>query len=166
MLKEQAAVIISNTHVEAENVNKKEENMKQSKRFSLAIMAACLLCFCLLFGTAASAADENPCSEDIARFCQNIKPGTPALMECLEKNEGELSTACKAYEANMGGPRAERREQARDIAKFRQACANDMVKFCKEASSGQGGILKCLNDHEKDLSSSCSESMKPLKEEK
>jgi len=145
-------------------VDSKEKEMKQIKRFFLATLAAGLLCLGLMLGTSASAADENPCSEDIAKFCQNIRPGTPALMDCLEKNENELSEACKAYEAKMGGPRMERREQAREIAKFRQACTNDIVRFCKETDPGQGGIIRCLNEHGKEISPSCSESMKALKE--
>jgi hypothetical protein len=164
MSKEHVAVFISNTQVEANRIRPREINMKQIKKFSVAAVATVILCFVLVFGTAASAADENPCSEDIARFCRDIKPGTPALMDCLEKNENQLSEACKAYEAKMGGPRTERREQAREIARFRQTCTNDIVKFCKDVKPEQGGIIKCLNEHEKELSPLCSESIKAVKE--
>ena len=65
--------------------------MKQMKRVNFAIMAAGLLCLGLIFGADASAADKNACSEDIAKFCQNIEPGMVALMDCLEKHENELT---------------------------------------------------------------------------
>jgi len=136
--------------------------MKQMKRVTLAIMAAGLLCAGLIFGTDASAADKNACSEDITKFCQNIEPGMIALMDCLEKHENELSGACKEYEATMGGRKAERREQVREKMKFRQACLNDMAKFCNDANPTQGGMLKCLNDHEKEISVPCSESIKVM----
>ena len=136
--------------------------MKQMKRVNLAIMAAGLLCVGLMFGTDASAADKNACSEDIAKFCQNIEPGMIALMDCLEKHENELSGACKEFEATMGGRRVERGEQVREKIKFRQACMSDMAKFCKDANPTQGGMLKCLNDHEKELSVPCSEIIKAM----
>ena len=136
--------------------------MKQIERVNLAIMAAGLLCVGLLFGTDASAADKNACSEDIAKFCQNIEPGMIAIMDCLEKHENELTGACKEHEATMGGRKVESREQVRGIIKFRQACLNDMAKFCNDANSTQGGMLKCLNDHEKEISVSCNESTKMM----
>jgi hypothetical protein len=134
--------------------------MKQINRVGLAILAAGLLCVSLTFGADASAAGKDACAEDIAKFCQNIEPGMSALMDCLEKHENELSGACKEFEATMGGNRVERREQALERTKFRQACANDMAKYCSDATSAQGGMLLCLKDHEREISVSCSESMK------
>ena len=138
--------------------------MKQMKRITLAIMAAGLLCTGIISGTAASAADRSACSEDIAKFCQNIEPGIIALMDCLEKHESELTSACKAYEAKMEKGKAERREIVRERMNFRQACMNDMSKFCSDANPMQGGMIKCLNDHDKEISASCSASIKMLVE--
>ena len=136
--------------------------MTQMNRVLFAILAAGLLCVGLMFGPVASAADKNACSDDIVKFCQNIKPGAVALMECLETHESELSGACKEYEATLGGKRVEKREQVREMAQFRQVCRSDMGKFCNEASPTQGGMLTCLKDHEKDISVPCSESMKRI----
>jgi hypothetical protein len=136
--------------------------MTRMNRVGLAILAAGLLCVGLMFGPEASAADKNACSDDIAKFCPNIKPGAAAAMGCLEAHESELSSVCKEYEASMGGKRAERREQIRETAQFRQACLSDMGKFCNDASPTQGGMLKCLNDHEKELTGPCRESMKRM----
>jgi hypothetical protein len=138
--------------------------MNKMKRVNFALMATGLLCLGLLFGADASAADRNACSEDIAKFCQNIEPGMVALMDCLEKHENELTQACKAHEAAMERGKAERREMVRERMKFRQACMNDMAKFCTDANPTQGGMIKCLNDHEKEISVSCSESIKMLVE--
>jgi hypothetical protein len=56
----------------------------------------------------------------------------------------------------------ERRERVTERLKFRRTCGNDISKFCKDASPKQGGILKCLKDHEAELSAPCSESIKTL----
>ncbi len=39
---------------------------------------------------------------------------------------------------------------------------NDMSKFCSYVKPGSGEIVKCLNVHEKDLSSPCSDSLKSI----
>jgi len=140
--------------------------MKQISRFCLATLVAGLLCLGLMFGTNASAADKNPCSEDIAKFCNDVKPDLRSIMECLEEHENELSDACKDYEATMGGSRVESREKTRQYKAFLQACRGDVAKFCKDAGPGTGGIEKCLNEHEKELSTTCSERMKMVKGER
>jgi hypothetical protein len=140
----------------------REIHMRHIRSQYLIAMAASFLCFGLMFGINASAADQNACSEDIAKFCKNIEPGMIALIDCLEKHENELSSACKDYEATLLGGRVERRERVREQAKFRRTCMNDMSKFCKDADPAQGGLLQCLKEHENELSSECNESIKAM----
>jgi Cysteine rich repeat len=140
-------------------------NMKQIRGFYLMTLAAGLLCFGWPFGIDASAANQNPCSEDVARFCANIPPGPAgmmALMDCLEEHEKELSDACKNFETGMGGPRMEKREAVREKMQFRQSCMGDIARFCNDASPMQGGMMKCLNDHESELSAPCIQSIKAM----
>jgi hypothetical protein len=136
--------------------------MKKMKSVTFAIMAAGLFCIGLMSGASASAADKDACSDDIAKFCQSIEPGRIALMDCLEKHESELTDACKAQEMSMDKPRAESRERLGEWKLFRQACQKDMAMFCNDATTAHGGMLKCLNDHQKEVSVSCSESMKAI----
>ena len=136
--------------------------MKHIKKQCRVILAASFLCLGLMFGIDAFAADKSPCSEDIAKFCKNIEPGMVALMGCLEKHENELSDACKEYESTMLGPRAEKREKVRELTTFRQSCINDMRKFCNDVDPGQGGLMRCLKEHENELSTACNESITAL----
>lgn len=140
--------------------------MKQTRRFCLMTLVAVLLCCGWEFGIDASAANQNPCSEDVARFCANIPPGPAgmiALMDCLEEHEKELSDACRDLEARMGGPRMERSEAVRGKRQFRQSCIGDMAGLCNDASPTQGGMMKCLNEHENELSAPCSQSIKAMR---
>ncbi len=77
--------------------------MKQINRIYPAIVITGLICLAMMLGAYAYAADKNPCSDDIAKFCGNIKFGTPAMVDCLESHEGQLSAACREYEVNDGG---------------------------------------------------------------
>jgi hypothetical protein len=140
--------------------------MEQTKRFCLMVLTAVLLCFGWGFGMDASAANQNPCSEDVTRFCGNIPPGSAgmiALMDCLEEHEKELSDACRNLEARMGGPRMERSEAVREKRQFRQNCIGDMARLCNDASPTQGGMMKCLSEHENELSAPCSQGIKTMR---
>ncbi len=140
--------------------------MKQINRFYLATLVAGLLCMGLIFGNNASGADKNPCSEDIAKFCKDVKPDMRAIMDCLEEHENELSDACKDYEATLGGTRVESREKTRQYKAFLQACKEEASKFCKDVNPANDGIEKCLDEHAGNLSTPCSASLKAVKGEK
>jgi len=142
--------------------------MKQNKNFYLIILVTGFFCLGGLFVMDASdafAADKNPCSGDIAKFCPGIEPGPAgmaALNECLEKHEKELTRECREFEAGMGGPRIEKIEAIQEKRAFRQNCMGDMVKFCKDISPTQGGMMQCLKQHESALTAPCSKSMKAM----
>jgi hypothetical protein len=134
--------------------------MKHNDPLWDAILAYILLISGLMFGFDVSAADRNPCSEDIAKFCKDVKPGQRALMECLEEHETQLSDACKDYEARMGGARIESREALYQQMWIRQACRDDVTKFCNDVKSGSDGIATCLKEHASELSIPCRDAVK------
>ena len=132
--------------------------MKQHQMFRYFVGGA-LLISGLLASFGAAAADGNPCSEDIAKFCKDVKPGRQALMECLEEHEAQLSNACKDYEASMERPRMESREVAGQQMRVRQACKDDVTKFCNETKGGSAGMT-CLKEHASELSVQCRDAIK------
>ncbi|MDA8105300.1 MAG: hypothetical protein M0Z71_07925 [Nitrospiraceae bacterium] len=138
--------------------------MKRIGRFYSQVAVAGIYCMFLIWGGQASAGDANLCAGDIAKFCKDVKPG--AVMDCLERHENELSDECKTYEAKMGGKRVEMREEVRQLKIFREACNEDMAKFCKDVQPEQSVIEKCLSSHEGELSASCGERMKATMEER
>ncbi len=129
--------------------------MKRSHGLYPMILAAAFLLAGLMSGTDGRASDANPCSEDIAKFCPDVKAGEPAFLDCLERHESQLSDACKAYEAKLERPRTESREMVRQQMRIRQACRDDVAKFCKNLKPGGDGIAACLDAHENELSQPC-----------
>jgi hypothetical protein len=140
--------------------------MNQLKGFSVAVIVTGLFCTVLALSMDAFAADANPCADDIAKYCKDVKPGKGAVMGCLEQHENELTAACREYEAKMSGNRMEMREKIRERVRFRKACNNDMVKFCASVEPGKGMIDKCLSEHESELSAPCSEMFKAIRQTK
>jgi hypothetical protein len=102
----------------------------------------------LAIGVAAAAdtpAAKGPCADDIAKYCRDVKPGGGRIARCLKENEKQLSPACKSSIEEF-------KQKAKEA---HQACEADAQKFCKDVKPGQGRIVKCLKEHEKDLSPEC-----------
>lgn len=120
--------------------------MKSIKRVGLFVgIAALALCF----SGPAGAQTKNPCAEDAAKLCKDVKPGGGRLAKCLKEHEKDLSPQCK-----------ESIEAARAKAKeAHEACTDDVQKFCKEVKPGAGRIVKCLRENEKQLSPECREKL-------
>jgi Cysteine rich repeat len=124
----------------------------------LATMAGCGV----LFGLGASAQDAarpagHSCREDMERLCSDVKPGGGARIQCLKDHEDELSDACRAQIAEHS---AQGHEHASKIV---QACGDNAKQLCAGVEPGNGGILRCLRDHEADLSSHCRDALAQLR---
>ena len=105
---------------------------------------------CLSIATVAAAEQAaRPCRDDAARLCKDVQPGEGRVARCLKEHASELSPACKE---NIGRMKAEIREVA-------EACKDDAAKVCKGVEPGKGRILRCLKQHEGELSPACKEHM-------
>lgn len=115
------------------------------KKLSLLLVVAVMFC---LFSSISYAQDMNrkgACRADIEKFCKDVKFGHGRIAQCMKQHEAELSPAC-VDQIN------EAKEKAKDFIK---ACKPDAEKFCKEVKPGQGRIIKCLKQHEAELSADC-----------
>jgi hypothetical protein len=98
-----------------------------------------------LIALSAAAAEKRPCADDVEKFCKDVKPGGERILKCLEAHQSELSDACK-----------KRLESGRARMKAAQeACKGDVEKWCKDVKPGGGRIVKCLKEHQTELSAEC-----------
>jgi hypothetical protein len=105
-----------------------------------------LLYVVLCFNSHAYAQESLICADDIEKYCKEIKPGGGRILNCLKAHETELSVSCRGKISELQGI----------IKDFEQACSGDIAQFCKEVQPGGGRIIKCLREHDKELSPSCS----------
>jgi hypothetical protein len=122
-------------------------------KVSMIIMAALFL----TLSAAAAWAEKGPhgpCAEDVAKYCKDVQPGEGRIIKCLKEHDKDLSPACREKGAEM-------QQKMNDL---RKACEGDVQKLCKGVQPGEGGILKCLKEHEKSLSPDCSATMEKGKE--
>lgn len=124
-------------------MKKKVEAKKAGFQFSLIVLA---LCCGLLF--AASSYAKGPCANDIATFCNGVKPGHGRIIQCLEANQTSLSTACQARLV-----KAELRMKLK--MGNNSSCRSDIASFCQGVAPGHGRIINCLKQHENELTPAC-----------
>jgi hypothetical protein len=86
-----------------------------------------------------------PCKADAEKFCKDVKPGGGRIIDCLKQHQADLSAECKAK-----GLEAKEKAGA-----FMEACKADMDKLCPDVKGGPGEKLRCLKEHDKDLSEAC-----------
>jgi len=91
----------------------------------------------------ALAADKNPCADDVARLCKDSDRG--AIRDCMREHESDLSPACRQH--------LEQRKQ--HYAGAREACQNDIKKFCSDVKRGEGRIADCMRQHASELEPAC-----------
>lgn len=89
------------------------------------------------------------CRADIEKFCPNIKPGGGAYRDCLKSHAAELSPACQEHLKQVKAK----------VAAWRQACKDDVQKFCADVAPGRGNVAKCLRQHRNDLSQACKDQL-------
>jgi|WetSurMetagenome_2_1015567.scaffolds.fasta_scaffold218195_2 hypothetical protein len=132
---------------------------KEINIFSCTILIGLLCVSGLAFGAGAPVTSKNPCSEDMAKFCKDVKPGQRAMVDCLERHESQLSDACRDYEAKMEKVRTESREAQMQQMRVRQACKDDVSKFCNDPKLGSAGLTACLKEHGSEVSVPCKDAL-------
>lgn len=118
--------------------------------FQMNVLALIAGVFCLAMSTGVTAEEKNrPCAADAERLCKGVAQGEGRVAKCLREHESEVSPACKENIGKM-------KEKFKDVA---EACQDDAGKVCKDVKPGKGRILRCLKQHEGELSPACKKQM-------
>jgi len=91
----------------------------------------------------------GPCREDIQKLCAGMQPGGGRFRDCLQQHAAELTPACQQHLTQMKAK----------IAVWRQACEGDVQKHCNGVAPGRGGIVRCLREHQNELSQACKDQL-------
>jgi hypothetical protein len=96
--------------------------------------------------------EAESCKADVEKLCPGSKPG-PERMTCMREHKDQVSPECRDFFMKMREHRGEGREA-------KAACQPDVEKFCGGVQPGEGRVIACLQQHQADLSPSCSSQMK------
>jgi hypothetical protein len=126
-------------------------------------------------GAQISAVRSN-CRADYPKVCAGVPSGGAAALQCLEKNEAQLSASCKNAVMAAGGAGAPvaagstatvapaaaepalalRPLRPREILfVMRSACGEDVRALCPRVAPGGGRIIECLVGQSAKLSPAC-----------
>jgi hypothetical protein len=92
---------------------------------------------------------RGACRADVERLCGDVQPGGGARRQCLRQHQNDLSPACHE--------RVSRIRQR--MAQVRQACSGEAQRLCADVQPGHGAILRCMRQHESQLSNECREAL-------
>jgi hypothetical protein len=116
------------------------------------------LCLLLACTAVPAALADDPCADDVARLCPNVKAGSGRVLGCLQDNEPRLSAAChEKLDADALKAR-------RLIEEFGRACREDVTQFCAGVEPGEFRVIGCLGQHQLDISPSCQAEMRRIGE--
>lgn len=92
---------------------------------------------------------DGPCRADIEKHCADVERGGGAMARCLREHEKELSPGCRDH---MAARHEQMKKRAETVS---AACKGEVAKHCADHEPGEGGLMRCLRDHEADLSPDC-----------
>ena len=120
------------------------------------------------------AAIRAACRSDFMARCRGVQPGGAAALQCLQRNAGSLSGACKSAVAAIGGggaapaaggPAAAAPAAApigpipqmrpREALAIVQICRAEVATVCAGIPFGGGRVLTCLAENAASLSPQC-----------
>ena len=120
------------------------------------------------------AAIRAACRSDFMAHCAGVQPGGAAALQCLQRNAGALSSACKSAVTAAGGggaapgagaPAAAAPAAApigpippmrpREMLAIVQICRAEVATVCAGIPFGGGRVLTCLAENAASLSPQC-----------
>jgi hypothetical protein len=108
----------------------------------------------LAFSSLAHAQQEGPCAADAAKLCPGIAAGDGRIAKCLHENKDKVSAECKATKEKMKAA----------FKEVKEACHDDVEKFCGSVQAGKGRIIKCMKEHKEEVSEGCRAEIEQMKE--
>ena len=124
-----------------------------AKAIETLLLAITLVSFTMVSGADSVTAADNPCKADVERLCGDVKPGEGRIQACLKEHKDEISPECGKKIAIAAETL---QKKAVEVA---AACQGDAEKLCPGVEPGKGPILKCLLQHQDELSDGCSSSL-------
>jgi hypothetical protein len=109
--------------------------------------------FPLAAGVARGQPGRDACGADVEKLCKDVPAGGGRRYKCLKEHEKDLSEPCRKHIADV---------QTR-VRGMHEACWDDVTRLCDGVRPGGGRILKCLKEHESDLSEPCKAALQPPK---
>ena len=139
-------VIFSDTPVSHESTTK----LNQVTNYSSSSLSATNITKPVDGSEGASDQSIPACQSDSQKYCVRSSNNSQAF-ECLLDHQKDVTNEC--YDALKKKITSSQNNQG--SGPVGQSCKQDTQQFCKGIQPGEGRIINCLLDHQKDISDAC-----------
>jgi len=95
---------------------------------------------------------QGPCHADVQKHCADQMGKPQGVSQCLSGHMDDLAPACREQ--------MQRRAKWTESAdRMKAACGEEAKKFCPDAQPGGGRVVRCLREHESELSDTCKQAL-------
>jgi hypothetical protein len=105
--------------------------------FGKRLMPAAIGLACLLMPAPSLAEVQTPCNETVNKYCKDVIPGNGRIMKCLNDHRDDQSIACKDWIE----------DQQKSMQELMAVCPEDIMRWCRNASTDKVSIYYCLLDN-------------------
>ncbi|MGR8953186.1 MAG: cysteine rich repeat-containing protein [Gammaproteobacteria bacterium] len=114
--------------------------------------------------TAATAQDPletflQGCKTELETYCKDVTPGEGRILACIYAHGDKISGRCE-YAMYDSAAQLERAVAALSYAV--NECGDDLEKYCSSVEVGEGRLLACLEQHDKNVSGRCRQALKDV----
>jgi len=99
------------------------------------------------------------CQKEIEGFCKDVTPGEGRILACLYAHNDKLTGQC---EYALFGAAVQLERAVAALSYVANECSADIMKNCAAVQAGEGRILACLEEHQKDVSERCKQAVKDV----
>lgn len=102
------------------------------------------------------------CQADLDKYCSQVTPGEGRMLYCVAAHQDKISDKCEGALVDAAMILADVTDRVVAVA---EACGPELNKFCANVEIGEGRVLTCLSEHDKELSDTCEVAVDDLVEE-
>ena len=99
------------------------------------------------------------CEKELTSYCKDVTPGEGRILACLYAHSDKLTGQCE-YALYDAAVQLERFVAA--LTYVANECDGDIDKFCANVATGEGRILKCLDENASMISERCTQALKDV----
>lgn len=105
------------------------------------------------------AAFMQGCKTELESYCKDVTPGEGRILACIYAHGDKISGRCE-YALYDSAAQLERAVAA--LAYAVNECGDDLEKYCAAVEAGEGRLLACLEQHDKNVSGRCKQALKDV----
>lgn len=99
------------------------------------------------------------CKTELESYCKDVTPGEGRILACIYAHSDKISGRCE-YALYDSAAQLERAVAA--LAYAVNECGDDLEKYCTAVEAGDGRLLTCLEQHDKNVSGRCKQALKDV----